>query len=309
MDRPQLVNRLRGVLERQGFSGNDVVLAASSGQLLMEILDLPPRSSGAPIAELARAELARATRVQSDLVEMDFWDLPGGASRAGASTQVMAVGIAHSEANPLIDDFENCGMNVVALDLQGCALARALAKSQANAALPNAESQVTGILDIGWTRATLVLVSAGVVVYQRHIGDSAFQQFCERLSSAAGVDIGHVESALRSIGEGQAIDESGLEADLRSGVTAYIESIAEELFTAIGYSEQTQGAAFGTLWLTGGGAALPDLAPFLERRLERKVMLAQLGGFFPCTEELSPKRNNTLLMGALGLALHDGEVS
>src|SRR4051794_35623253 len=53
---------LAGVLERAGFQGHDVVLGAPREMLLSDVLELPPRASGAPIEQLARVELARANK-------------------------------------------------------------------------------------------------------------------------------------------------------------------------------------------------------------------------------------------------------
>src|SRR5205823_4093664 len=50
---------LEEVLYRQGFTGRDVVVGIPDHALLTEVLELPPRSSGAPLEQLARMEIAR----------------------------------------------------------------------------------------------------------------------------------------------------------------------------------------------------------------------------------------------------------
>src|SRR5688572_30026381 len=48
------VRRIADVLYRQGFHGQSVVLAAPSDKLAADILELPPRTSGVPLEQIAR---------------------------------------------------------------------------------------------------------------------------------------------------------------------------------------------------------------------------------------------------------------
>ena len=70
------VRRLRDVLARQGFRGNQVVIVAPANKLHVEMLDLPPRHSGAPVDQLARAEMMRLGKLEANAFEMATWDLP-----------------------------------------------------------------------------------------------------------------------------------------------------------------------------------------------------------------------------------------
>src|SRR4051794_17457208 len=49
--------RLSSQLVRQGFHGRDVVVAAPAHRLEADLLELPPRGSGAPLDDLARVEI------------------------------------------------------------------------------------------------------------------------------------------------------------------------------------------------------------------------------------------------------------
>src|SRR5947208_914800 len=53
----QGMRRLRDVLHRQGFHGHNLVVAAPADKLHVELLDLPPRHSGAPVDQIAQAEM------------------------------------------------------------------------------------------------------------------------------------------------------------------------------------------------------------------------------------------------------------
>src|SRR5438552_4094061 len=84
------MRRLRDVLHRQGFHGHNLVVAAPADKLHVELLDLPPRHSGAPIDQIARAEMMRMAKLEPNAFEMATWDLPAP-PRGGTGTAVMAV--------------------------------------------------------------------------------------------------------------------------------------------------------------------------------------------------------------------------
>src|SRR4051812_44424876 len=71
---------LSDLLYRTGFEGQQVVLAAPSGQLLTGVMELPPRAADGkhqvPVEQIARMELARSHKIAPDSFEMGSWDLP-----------------------------------------------------------------------------------------------------------------------------------------------------------------------------------------------------------------------------------------
>ena len=156
--------QLRSVLERQGFRGNDVVLSVPTGSLLTGILDLPPRQSGAPVDQIARMELSRMHRVQGDSFEVSYWALPES-PRSSSSSQAMAVACSHDDANAVLDVFEDAGLNVLAMDAQIKAAARACRPALAP------EPASTGILVIGWFTVSLAIITRNLITYERLVPD------------------------------------------------------------------------------------------------------------------------------------------
>src|SRR5437763_741542 len=120
----QGMRRLRDVLHRQGFHGHNLVVAAPADKLHVELLDLPPRHSGAPIDQIAQAEMMRMAKLEPNAFEMATWDLPAP-PRGGTGTAVMAVAARHAETTSLCETMESAGLSVEAIDVQACAIARA----------------------------------------------------------------------------------------------------------------------------------------------------------------------------------------
>ena len=134
---------IRGVLERQGFAGRRVVASAPATRVLTSVLELPPKSSGAPLEHIARIELARANGVSPDGMEMAQWELPSG-TRAVEGTHVFAIALRHADADAMLDALEAAGLHAKAIDMGLLGLAR-LAIRQNN----QGERAVTGLLDLG----------------------------------------------------------------------------------------------------------------------------------------------------------------
>src|SRR5690606_26804280 len=81
--------RLADSLGRLGFQGRRVVLAVPEDRLLTSVFELPPRSSGAPLEQMAIMELARSVRRDARSLEAACWEVPAP-TRAGAGTHLMA---------------------------------------------------------------------------------------------------------------------------------------------------------------------------------------------------------------------------
>src|SRR5258706_7723307 len=251
----QSAAQLTGVLERQGFSGRRVILAAPVRKLVCEMLDLPPRTSGAPIEVIAKAELGQAARLESGRFEMGCWDVPSSARSQG--TAVIALGLRHEDADALVEPLESQGLEIVAIDAQGLALHRAcqhLLKSD----------RATAMLDLGWSAASLHVANRETVLYQRTLWDSGIEYVLKTIVAEHGLGDDAAELVLRP----EDSKRSGRPAPAWLGglVRRFAEQLCDELQTSLAFAKQRYSAACGNeLLLTGGGAGLPGgLPPFIK---------------------------------------------
>lgn len=296
------VRRLADVLYRQGFHGNQIVLAAPSDKLTMDILELPPRTAGVPFEQIARSEMARITGAAVGSFEMAAWDLPSQA-RANSATGVLAIALRHSDADPLLDLFEQEGLAVCAIDAPSCAVARAC--------LPQTQTStgITTILDIGWNSASLFLIHQGMVVYRRALGDAGV---CA-LHTIIGVKLGLAEKMIQYVlgpsDDGQTA-ESRVDADLWTGirtlVSKHLEGITQELKASFAYAaHRYPDSEIKQLLLVGGGAELPDVCGFLARCLHIDVKKMAAAQLIECPATITEKCQSPELTMALGLAQYD----
>lgn len=146
------VERLVQAVERQGYAMRDVVLGAPSDRLASAIIELPPRSSGAPIEMLAKAELAKAVPGE---FEAYVWDLPPG--RRARASEYLAVGLPHAVSQELLAPFARAGLEVVAIEPESCALQR----------ITGGNSRV--VFDAGARGVRIFAFDGGNTVFIRHV--------------------------------------------------------------------------------------------------------------------------------------------
>jgi len=287
---------LREMLDKGAFKGRRVVLAVPANMLMTGILDLPPRSSGAPLGQLARSELSRMHRCQPDSFELACWDLPAPA-RAGGATYVMAAGCGHSQADELIDTVEAEGLDVHALDLYASAVARVC-----NPVLDGVEG-IAAILDLRWAQATLILLYQGVVVYERKLAKCGVEPVVDSLVRKHKLHRNRAEDLVRKVGlatQCPDIKPDILKAVNRA-VAAYSDSLVEEMRIPLSYlTNQYPDASPEMLLLAGGAAPIPGLVERLDSVLEFYVRTVRPGDIARCSADIEEKFGLSLT-SAVGL--------
>ncbi len=290
--------RFRDVLRRQGFTGSEVVLAVPSAKLLTGVLELPPRTSGAPVEEIARAELARMHDRAPGSFEMSCWDLPAPA-RAKKGTPVMVAACGHGDADAYLDVFEQGGFRVVALDAEVCALARAFRP------VLGGGTGIAAGLELGWGSVLLVLLYGGVVVYQRVLAESGVGRLHEALTEQLGLDGEVADYALEGVGLGrtQRSADWQVRADVQAKIAAHFSRIVDELRISLSYAvHQYPDAAVDRMLVVGEGAMIPGLADYLRPIVSAEVRTVGLSDLADCPPELPVQPGAAEMVKALGLA-------
>ena len=294
------VARLSDVLVRQGFHGHRVVLAVPSSKLTVEVLDLPPRSSGAPIDQLARAELVRLAKLESDPFEFASWDLPSPA-RGGSGTALMAIAAKFADTEPLCRTFESGGLYVESIDVPACAVARA-AHSRIDPAA------MTAVLDLGHSRAGLYLLHAGTVIFQRVLSNSGVHPLKADLAKRLQIDAEVAEHLLNETAIAETAENPRPIDAVNTVVARYADSLDTELSSTLSYvSHRYPQANLETMLLVGGGSRLAALHPMLSEHLGLKVEpLVSGAAAAACAPHIVDRCVDGLMTMALGLALYDG---
>jgi type IV pilus assembly protein PilM len=297
--RREEVERFCGVLDRQGFVGNQAVLTVPRDKILRGMLALPASRPGAPLAQIARIEFARMHGCDPQGFELAYWALPR-AKRSKDKTQMLAAACRHADADPVLDAAEEGGLDVEALDVPACALRRACAPLVLGA------DGIVGVLDVGWNASELVVLYGGIVVYERSVPEGGIRRLYDAMSRAFALAPREIEVLLAksgtSDGEPQA-ENAGVFRQIRSVVTAHVDGALAEIRAPLAYaSQQYGGAPVERLLLVGGGASIPALVRHLDSVLDVQTQAVTPADLAECPNALLAICGEAGLTIAIGLA-------
>ena len=296
---------MKRVLKRQGFVGNEVVLAAPQSGLLQGVFDVPPQVSGAPVAQIARMELSRIHNVPPDSFEMICWD-PPGPGKSKSATQTIAIGCPHEVADAYIDQFENAGFNVRALDVRIAATARACLP------LTMPPPALTSILDIGWDSTKLLLMCGEKVIYERHFRNKCLAKLRGKISDTFRITEEAADQVIGAIGfeansEAGDLDEETVEV-IRRMLRKHFDQMLEELEASFDYAHyQYPGEGAKRLLLIGGGARISGLSQYFHNILGVEVKSVAPSDLVESASQNFLKISHPAMTIAVGLAMFTGE--
>jgi len=288
------IAELRRLLDANSFKGRNVVLAVPCGDLFTGIMELPPRSSGAPVEQLARTELSRMHRCDADSFEMVCWDLPAPA-RAGGSTYVMAAGFSHEKADVLLDTVEAEGLDVHALDIHASAVARACGP------LLEGVTAIAAILDLGWDKADLVLLYESVIVYERKLTKCGIDQLVAALGAELKLDAREADGLVRQVGLARACADVSPDIcrAVNQAVATYCQALTDEMRIPLSYlANQYPDAPAETLLLIGGGGRIPGLQQHLDSILDFYVRAVSPSDIAQCPPAVEKQFGPSLALAA-----------
>ncbi len=297
---------MKRALKRQGFYGNDLVLAAPEVGLLRGVFDVPSQLSGAPIAQIARMELSRLHNVVPNSFEMVCWDPPNSGT-SKSTLQGTAIGCPHEAVETFIDLFEDSGFNVSALDIRVVAAARACST------LIIPAPTLTCILDIGWESTNLLLLCGNAVIYERPFWNKCLAKLGGKLSETFGITDEAAGQVINTIGFVTESDVSELDQEsievIRRMLRKHFDMVLEEqLETSFRYANYTcRGEGAERLLLIGDGAGISGLPEYFHTTLEVEVKTVAPSDVAEGSAQIFTKAGHPALTVAVGLAMFNGE--
>ena len=287
------LTRLRGVLDRNGFVGADVVINVPAEQLLTASLELPAKAPGVPLQQLASIEFARVHKQETADLTMSTWELPAPA-RAGKATYMLAVGALSGALEARVELIESSGLNVVVIDEPFSAAVRGCRSIDGSIGGP----ELTAVIDLGWSSASLSMLKEGTVVYTRRLSESGVTDLRQAAMAAVGGGLDVVDDEIWKVGFDESARSQSGSFDVIDVLDAHVDCVAREIAQAFGYtSHRYHDAPVAATLLIGGGATIPGIAGRFGDVLGVPTAVAGGGQSGDC---ISPG-----LSTALGLALWD----
>lgn len=267
------VARLKRSLVLQGLGSRQAVVAVPAQHAALTTIELPPRSSGAPIEQIAGLEIARLQRLEPGSFELALLELPAiqnRAGRAGAGTFIAAT-TSHAEGENLSAAFDGSGLAVVALVPESLAIAKAAALSLESRA----------VVSLTWSGMEMVVIDQNAhVVYHRALPELGLHRVeslaKERLSLSPDAMDGTL--AALACGDrtpaGDVIDDSlkVLAAGLSRLVLEHADLVAVEVERSLTYADRFSGDGVQKpIRIVGAGAGIAGLPERLASQLSLAV--------------------------------------
>ncbi len=283
------------ILDRRGFEGRRITLCAPDDKAISALLEVPDRSSGAPIDQIVRSELARLARSDGGDMCSGSWDLPAHARQREGAT-VLGVGLAEEEGERMCAMFDAVGMRVVAIDARFCAVARACGSIVDG-------QELAGIVEISPGAARIIVMLRGTIVYERALPACSLETLVSLLMRELRVDDDVALHVLMHEGMCERFDD---ERDgwvrlsvAREVIATWAEDLARECETALRFTrERYQCEEASVLVLAGHGAPVPGLSEFMEAAVGTRVHR-----WSPCDALGDGAPDEPALATALGLAM------
>ena len=254
------MERLLGVLDRAGFSGDTAVLGAPKSMLLTALVEAPPRASGAPVEQICAAEFARMYRLSPSSCQMHLCEVPSATSRTSTS-QMSINGMSNADAERLIVPFDSAGIVVEAIDLA------AEARCRAGHSVCSEGEELTALLDVGASGIGLSVFREGESVYHRWLAGAGVERLVEAVCRSLSVQPAAARVLVERVGlippAFQGIDSVTISRVL-SLSREYAEGLFHDILRSLAYVlDRFPGESVTRCWLIGGGAGVPGLAEFL----------------------------------------------
>jgi Tfp pilus assembly PilM family ATPase len=235
------------ILNRRGFHGNVLTCTPPVQTCTQHVFELPPADSGAPLEQLARVEVARERRCESNDFEIGFWELP----KRGRSTETIAVACSKELVSGMINSAHDAELEVAGIDLPELAIVRGV-KEHLQGVDESGARPIHAVLHVGWDHSIAIVTLSDRLVYVRrvpHGASSAWKNAVERY--------GMSEKGARAVIGDFELDEGAEQIEkIRVGCwTTLGKQLASELDVAFAYvSHSYRMAPLGKIVLVGYGA-------------------------------------------------------
>lgn len=244
-DITKLTDSIKEFVKAGKFTGKDVVAGIASNDLFITVVDIP---------KVAEKELKRSIKYQIeqhipiplDEAKVD-WRVLGESPEGPDKLELLIASVSNTYVEARLDLLEQAGLNVLAFEPDGLALARALVDKQAEGAHM--------VLDIGWAYTDLVIVHSQMPKLIRSIPTGG-QSLIKAVMNSLGVDEKQAEQFVYKFG----LNETKLEGQVKKALEPAVNNIIEEIKKSIAFfSNRYKGVNVERIIVTGGASTTPEL--------------------------------------------------
>ena len=294
-DLASLTEAVKKIISDAKITSRHVACSVSESNVHVEVLQMPPMSE----SELSSAVVWEAEQVipfQVSEAEISWQVIPVTDQTKANTQQVLLTAAPKRQVEKYVNVLNQAGLTPEIIEPESVATARALAKFP---------SGLGAIIDLGASGTSISVVLNGCVVVSRSLptGGNAISR---ALSSYLNLELNQAEEYKRAYG----LEENQLEGKVRQAIIPVIDVISNETRKVIEfYQSKNENRRISSIVLTGGGAGLPELVPYLAKNLGAEIVIGD-----PFVDISKDERMASALTGfgplygvAVGLALREVE--
>ena len=253
----QLAVTIKGLVKDAGITTKSVVASLPASKVFASVITTP---------KVSAAELGKAVKYQADQyipmpvdqVRLDWTVL--GPGKNENEQLVLLIAAPNTTTEKYLQIFEKAGLELVALEVDVTALARAVLT-------PDAAHVV--MLDIGSLSSTVSLVVNGAprLIHSVPVGAAAFVQ---ALGQGLKIDANEAMAMVQKFG----MNKAGMDGKILKHLQPIADSILDEIKKSTAfYVNENSDAKFEKLVFTGGAAGMPGLPLYVANALKMPVEL------------------------------------
>jgi len=257
MDRQKVAQEIHNLIKQAGITTKNVAVNLPSNRVFTAVVDMNKMSE----ADLAKTIRYQAqTYIPTPLAHSKIdWAVIGPSPQDQTKVEVLLSSVPNDFIEERLDMLEAAGLNVIAFEPDGMALARAIVPS---------DSQVPEmVLDVGASSTDLVVTVAGVPRLTRAIPVGA-QAIIRAAQQSLGVDAAQAEQFVYKFGLGQ----NKLEGQVYNAIVSTIDGLMSEIEKSISFFQSRYtNQRIDRIVVTGGASSLPEFPLYIANKFGLNV--------------------------------------
>jgi type IV pilus assembly protein PilM len=288
-------NAISTAVKASGTRAKSCAIAVSGSAVFTKTISLPANLAAADIESQVQIEANQYIPYPLDEVSLDF-EVLGPSLRNADMVDILLAASKSENVESRQDAIDTAGLKAKVVDVEAFAIANAFELIRKRDGVNRSEA--VGFLDIGYDLTTLLVIKGGRVIYTR---DHPFggHQLLEETQRRYDMSAEQASFFERNEQAPDDFEEEVLEP--------FQLNIVHQISRALQfYASSNEYSTIGTLYLSGGAAALKGLAPVVQQELGVTTRVADPVTGMDIAENVNVaalKRNATNLMIAMGLAL------
>ena len=243
-----IVQSLSKLMKQVGIKSKKAVAALPEEQVSSHVVEMPEMSD-AEVGQALQWQVEQYIPIPADKAVWSHQVIKRG--QIGGGMEVLLVAAAKQLVNTYISVLDQCGLEVLALETELMATARAEVPS---------EYPLVVIVDMGAKGTDMGVVSHGQLVFARTI-PTAGESFTRAIEAALSLDPATAEQYKQTYG----FTAGKLDGKISAAMKPVMTSIASEIRkTADFYVSKHPGETVKTVVLSGGVALLPEVVAELS---------------------------------------------